>query len=82
LHTAALSQNIGKEPVGVEMLSEKIVLFRNSENKVVAINDVCPHRGAPLHKGALDMPSAKLHSCSHVYNCNADAYPGAWLASV
>lgn len=48
---AALSQNIGKEPVGVEMLSEKIVLFRNKEDKVVAINDVCPHRGAPLHKG-------------------------------
>lgn len=49
---AALSQNIGKEPVGVEMLSEKLVLFRNNEGKVVAINDVCPHRGAPLHKGA------------------------------
>lgn len=48
---AALSQNVGKDPVGVEMLSEKIVLFRNEKGKVVAINDVCPHRGAPLHKG-------------------------------
>lgn len=35
----------------MEMLSEKIVLFRDDSGKVVAINDVCPHRGAPLHDG-------------------------------
>ena len=52
LAPAALSQNVGEKPVGVEMLSEKIVLFRNGAGKVVAINDVCPHRGAPLHEGA------------------------------
>lgn len=51
-HCAALSENVGHDPVGVEMLSEKIVLFRDDSGKVVAINDVCPHRGAPLHEGA------------------------------
>jgi phenylpropionate dioxygenase-like ring-hydroxylating dioxygenase large terminal subunit len=50
-YAAALSQKVGKDPVGVEMLSEKIVLFRDDSGKVVAINDVCPHRGAPLHEG-------------------------------
>lgn len=62
-HTAALSQNIGKEPVGVEMLSEKIVLFRNNEGQVVAINDVCPHRGAPLHKGAPAVTPGSPRTC-------------------
>ena len=52
LHAAGLSQNVGSKPVGVEMLSEKIVLFRDNSGQVVAINDVCPHRGAPLHEGA------------------------------
>lgn len=48
---AAISHNVGTKPVGVEMLGEKIVLFRDDSGKVVAINDVCPHRGAPLHEG-------------------------------
>lgn len=50
-YAAALSQSVKSKPVGVEILSEKIVLFRNNDGKVVAINDVCPHRGAPLHDG-------------------------------
>ena len=48
---AALSDNVKDKPVGVEILGEKVVLFREASGKVVAINDVCPHRGAPLHMG-------------------------------
>lgn len=62
-YAAALSQNVGKNPVGVEMLSDKIVLFRNEHGKVVAINDVCPHRGAPLHKGWVS--NVDGHACIH-----------------
>ena len=56
----------------MEMLSEKIVLFRNNEGKVVAINDVCPHRGAPLHKGASAVAPSRHCTCSHPDVCTAD----------
>lgn len=37
--------------MGVEILGEKVVLFRDSNGAIHCINDVCPHRGAPLHQG-------------------------------
>lgn len=37
--------------MGVEILGEKVVLFRDSTGTIRCINDVCPHRGAPLHQG-------------------------------
>lgn len=63
---AGFSHEIGKEPVGVQMLSDRIVMFRDDSGKIVAINDVCPHRGAPLHEGVphVSLPStivASLH---------------------
>ena len=38
-------------PVAVELAGEKLVLFRNSSNDVVALLDRCPHRGAALSLG-------------------------------
>jgi Rieske [2Fe-2S] domain len=64
----------------VEMLSEKIVLFRNNEGKVVAINDVCTHRGAPLHKGAPPVTPSRSCVCSHPDDCGADLVPRSMAA--
>ena len=47
---AGISENIKEKPVGVEILGEKVVLFRGADGKVHCLNDVCPHRGAPLHQ--------------------------------
>ena len=52
-YAAALSSSLphGK-PVGVDILSTRIVLFRDSTTGVVrALDDVCPHRGAPFSGG-------------------------------
>ena len=48
---AALSEKVASEPVGVQILGEQVVLFRDKQGQVHCLGDVCPHRGAPLHRG-------------------------------
>lgn len=50
-YAAAISENVKQEPLGVELLGEKVVLFRGKDGTVHCIGDVCPHRGAPLSLG-------------------------------
>jgi phenylpropionate dioxygenase-like ring-hydroxylating dioxygenase large terminal subunit len=50
-YAAAISEEVKEAPVGVELCGEKIVLFRGKDGQVRCLNDVCPHRGAPLSKG-------------------------------
>jgi phenylpropionate dioxygenase-like ring-hydroxylating dioxygenase large terminal subunit len=40
-------------PLGIEVLGEKLVLWRGDNGKVHCIKDQCPHRGAPLSFGRL-----------------------------
>lgn len=40
-----------RKPVKVRMLGEELCLFRGAQGDVVAIQDVCPHRGARLSEG-------------------------------
>jgi phenylpropionate dioxygenase-like ring-hydroxylating dioxygenase large terminal subunit len=39
--------------VGRTYLGDQIVLYRTTDGSVVALDDLCPHRFAPLHKGSL-----------------------------
>lgn len=41
------------EIVGRTYLNDQIVLYRTAQGQAVALADECPHRLAPLHKGAL-----------------------------
>jgi phenylpropionate dioxygenase-like ring-hydroxylating dioxygenase large terminal subunit len=41
------SRKIGRKPIQVQVLGEKIMLIREA-GKVRALNDRCPHRGVPL----------------------------------
>ncbi len=38
-------------PFGAMLLGQKIVLWRDKSGKVRALEDFCPHRGAPLSRG-------------------------------
>jgi phenylpropionate dioxygenase-like ring-hydroxylating dioxygenase large terminal subunit len=40
-----------RKPVRVSMLGEELCFFRGANGDVVAIQDVCPHRGARLSEG-------------------------------
>ncbi|KAF8056873.1 ddmC [Scenedesmus sp. PABB004] len=63
-YAAALSEKLedGK-PLGVDLLGSRVTLFRDG-NRVVALDDTCPHRGAPLSEGWLASgPSTGGHTC-------------------
>jgi len=51
-YPAIAASKIGhRKPVKVSMLGDDLCLFRGAEGAVVAIQDVCPHRGARLSEG-------------------------------
>lgn len=51
------------KPKAVEVLGMKLVMFRDAKdgNKIKAINDICPHRAAPLSGGWLEEKNG--HTC-------------------
>ena len=50
-HPVAESTDIGDGPHAVELLTERLVLWRGPDGAVVAAPDRCPHREAPLSAG-------------------------------
>lgn len=40
-------------PYGATVLGQKVVLWRNADNRIQCIEDFCPHRGAPLSYGEI-----------------------------
>ena len=51
-YPALADRKVGwRKPVKVSMLGEEICLFRGAQGDVVAVQDVCPHRGARLSEG-------------------------------
>ncbi|WIA22778.1 hypothetical protein OEZ86_009732 [Tetradesmus obliquus] len=65
-YAAALSSALpkdGKMPLGVDILGSRITLFRDETGKVVAVDDTCPHRGAPLGEGWTTTDKATGKKC-------------------
>lgn len=52
-HPVALSRSVTDKPVALQLLNERIALFRVS-GKVVCLQDLCIHRGTPLSLGWVD----------------------------
>ena len=42
---------LGDKPLGRTICNEKMAFFRGSDGRVAAVEDFCPHRGAPLSLG-------------------------------
>ncbi|MEN9889547.1 MAG: Toluene-4-sulfonate monooxygenase system iron-sulfur subunit TsaM1 [Pseudomonadota bacterium] len=42
---------LGDKPLGRTICNEKIAFYRDAEGQVAAVEDFCPHRGAPLSLG-------------------------------
>jgi nitrite reductase/ring-hydroxylating ferredoxin subunit len=54
-YVAALSSELGpKEPLGRKLLNQKLVLFRDAQGQVRALEDRCSHRGLPLSMGQVE----------------------------
>jgi vanillate O-demethylase monooxygenase subunit len=50
-YVAATPDEIAGRPLGRTICNEKIVFWRGEDNRVAAVEDFCPHRGAPLSLG-------------------------------
>jgi vanillate O-demethylase monooxygenase subunit len=50
-YVAATPNEIDEKPLGRTICGERIAFYRGVENKVAAVQDFCPHRGAPLSLG-------------------------------
>ncbi len=50
-YVVARSTDIGDKPVALKRLGRNLVLWRDGEGRINAVEDFCPHRGAPLSMG-------------------------------
>ncbi|MBG1259718.1 aromatic ring-hydroxylating oxygenase subunit alpha [Nostoc commune] len=53
-YACELSTNITKQPKQIVIFQQRFVLYRNSQEQIVALKDQCPHRGAALSMGWID----------------------------
>jgi vanillate O-demethylase monooxygenase subunit len=62
-YAASWDEEVAAMPVGLTLLDEPIVFYRNAAGQVVALSDTCPHRFAPLHLGKVngDVISCPYH---------------------
>ena len=50
-YVACTPDEIAAKPLGRRVCGERIVFYRSAEGKIAAVEDFCPHRGAPLSLG-------------------------------
>lgn len=53
-YVACRSDEIQDKPLGRTICNEQIVFYRDQNKAVVAVEDFCPHRGAPLSLGYVE----------------------------
>ncbi len=52
-YVACTPDEIAEKPLGRKICGERLVIYRGLEGKVAAVEDFCPHRGAPLSLGTV-----------------------------
>lgn len=50
-YVACTPDELGDKPLGRKICDESMVFYRGEDGKVAALEDFCPHRGAPLSLG-------------------------------
>ena len=53
-YVACTPAEIAERPLGRTVCGEKMAFFRDEEGQVAAVEDFCPHRGAPLSLGFVE----------------------------
>ncbi len=53
-YVAARSDELSDKPLARQICGEKIVFYRDEAGRVAALEDFCPHRGAPLSLGYIE----------------------------
>ena len=76
-YVGAWSHDIGQTLVARTLLNEKLVMYRQQDGNVVALEDACPHRKLPLSKGRLlgDIVECGYHGMQFDCSGNCVAAP-------
>ena len=53
-YVACTPDELAQKPLGRQICGEKMVFYRDLSNQVRALEDFCPHRGAPLSLGYVE----------------------------
>jgi vanillate O-demethylase monooxygenase subunit len=53
-YVACTPDEIAEKPLGRQICGEKIAFYRGPQGRVAAVEDFCPHRGAPLSLGFVE----------------------------
>ena len=53
-YVACTPDEISDKPLGRKICGESLVLYRGPEGQATALEDFCPHRGAPLSLGKVE----------------------------
>ncbi|ESQ83182.1 aromatic ring-hydroxylating oxygenase subunit alpha [Asticcacaulis benevestitus] len=53
-YVAARTEDLGQSPLGRKICGEQMVFYRDQSHSPVAVEDFCPHRGAPLSLGRVE----------------------------
>jgi vanillate monooxygenase len=72
-YVAARPEDIADKPLGRRICGEPIAFFRAEGGQVAALEDFCPHRGAPLSLGRVE--AGKLVCGYHGLAMSADGKP-------
>jgi len=77
-YVACRPEEIQDKPLGRTICGEKIVFYRGKENKVAAVEDFCPHRGAPLSLGYVEDGNLVCGYHGLVMGCEGMGFVWVW----
>ncbi|BBF72008.1 aromatic ring-hydroxylating oxygenase subunit alpha [Sphingomonas bisphenolicum] len=77
-YVACTPDDIAEKPLGRQICGERMVFYRKASGEAVALEDFCPHRGAPLSLGFVrdDLLVCGYHGLAMGCKGQADNMPG------
>lgn len=69
-YPAAWSRDVGRTLIHREILGDPVVLYRKQDGGVAALEDVCPHRLAPLSMGKLKGDTVECGYHGLTFDCS------------
>jgi phenylpropionate dioxygenase-like ring-hydroxylating dioxygenase large terminal subunit len=70
-HPVLPAKNLKRRPVRVDIAGRRYALFRDADGRAAAVDDMCPHRAAPLSIGRV-RPDGRLACKYHGWHFGAD----------
>ena len=83
-YVVAASSEISRRPLRRKILNEPLVMYRGESGSVIAMDDTCPHRFAPLSAGVLigDRIQCPYHGIEFARGRGAIVVPGLQPAEI